>query len=89
MKYFVIAALAAVLIGCGATPIAQVESGNKEVTAAKIARVEGCVVYRLRDGSERTVYFMRCPQANSTAAWDETHSNGKQTWTEHHQTDTQ
>ena len=61
--------LLATLAGCGADPIQRVDTGSPGVTAALIAKVDGCLLYRVRDGSSETIYFARCPDRETTR-WD-------------------
>jgi len=71
-KFGVVAvAMMLVLFGCGAHSIDEADTGNREVTAEKLAVIEGCNLYRVRDGSRRTVYVTICPGSVANASWQE------------------
>lgn len=68
---FIILSVAVLLSSCGAPPIYMGETGNPDVKAANIAKVDGCTIWRIRDGTERTVYFARCQEGSVKTSWDE------------------
>ena len=66
------------LAACGAHSIDDAETGNNEVSASKIAVIEGCSLYRVRDGYRRTVYVTICPNGAEQASWLENCGKGCQ-----------
>lgn len=71
MRAAIVASLALALSACGATPIATVDTGNPGATADLIAKVDGCHIWRVRDGNERTIYFARCEHGATGTEWQE------------------
>lgn len=59
------------LAGCDARPIESARTGNPDVEAALIARIEGCNLYRVRDGANRSVYVAICPEGATRSSWSE------------------
>lgn len=79
MKLKIAAALtlAAMAAACTAEPISQVPTDNVSITAAHIATIEGCRVYRFRDGGYDR-YLTTCPgsvSARQTVSSGKTHSS--------------
>jgi hypothetical protein len=66
--------LAIALAGCSAKPISQTDTGNNDLSAALIAVIDGCKIYRFVDGG-RTVYFAKCGAAGSTS-WERSCGKG-------------
>jgi len=56
---------------CDARPIESARTGNPDVDAALIARIEGCNLYRVRDGANRSVYVAICPEGATRSSWSE------------------
>ncbi len=61
------------------TPISTVYTNNPGQTAALLLEVDGCKVYRFRDG-DRDVYFTTC---KGQAGYDYTTRSGKSRTTHH------
>lgn len=60
MRKSIIVGAALLLAGCGADPISKTDTGNPRFTASIIGKVDGCDIWRMQDGSARTLYFARC-----------------------------
>ena len=69
MKKLLLIALTLPLIACGAEGIRSEQSSNG-VSSTLIATVEGCNVWRIRDGNMRSVYATICPSSTSNS-WSE------------------
>lgn len=67
--------VAASLAGCGATPISKAQTGNPEVEAGLIARIEGCNLYRIYDNGSR-VYMTVCRGQAERTRWTESCGKG-------------
>jgi hypothetical protein len=74
IKKLLIAFSILLLTGCGADFIERKDTGNVEIEGGMIAVIDGCSVYRFKDGGER-VYFVRCSDRTVTTSWE--HSCGK------------
>lgn len=61
--------LSLMLAACGADPIATANSGNPDVQANLIAEVDGCRIWRIRDGNERKVYMANCAEGDARTEW--------------------
>lgn len=60
------------LAGCGADPIGQGETGNADVSAAQIATIDGCRLWRVNDGYSYRVYMATCgPAQRADIQWEE------------------
>ena len=66
-----VASLPLALVACSADPIETARTGNPGVQAGLIAQIEGCNLYRVRDGIDRTVYLAICPGGASRTSWTE------------------
>ena len=69
--------LAVMAAACTAEPISQVPTGNVSISAAHIATIDGCRVYRFRDGGYDR-YLTTCPGSVSgrqTVATGKGHSS--------------
>ncbi len=66
-----------ILSSCSPDPIVTADSGNKDVTADLIARVDGCNIWRIY--AARSVYFARCPEGARTTQWEEQQGKTSQT----------
>lgn len=53
-------------------------TANNEVSASKIAVIEGCSLYRVRDDYRRTVYVTICLNGAEQASWLENCGKGCQ-----------
>jgi hypothetical protein len=71
MRRALLLAATLVLAGCSADPIETARTGNPGVKAGLIAQIEGCNLYRVRDGDSRTVYVAVCPGGASRTSWSE------------------
>lgn len=61
---------------CLSDPVSSAGSSNGEVPAGVIARLDnGCEIYRFRDGSSSSKYFVLCPNADTSTT--STESCGK------------
>lgn len=61
-----------ILAACGADPIEIAQTGNSGVSAAKIAVVDGCNIWRIKDGTSETVYFAKCSgEVQTTMHWED------------------
>jgi len=73
MKWLIIL-MALGLTGCirGADPISKSDTGNRDVDASLIGKVDGCNVWRVHDGYSQKFYFVRCPDgARGTSMWQQ------------------
>ena len=66
IKKLVIAFSILLLSACNSNVIQSVDTGNSDVTGGKIAVIDGCSVYRIKDGHDRYVYFVKCSNDGST-----------------------
>lgn len=69
MKKALAAILALALAGCGADAIDTTDTGNTDVSAGLIATVDGCKLWRVKDGALTNVYVVICPNSTQTQ-WD-------------------
>jgi len=87
MRHSHILILAVFLSGCSAAPLRMAETGNDKVTAALIGRVDGCNIWRIRDGNDQTIYFARCNGSGAAStSWDTRQAAGKTVVIKHNQT---
>lgn len=88
MMRLLVALLGLLLIGCAADPVERAKTDNPDVRAEILTTVDGCRVYRLYDGNDRRIYFVRCPGSMTQTSWQVTQSTGKSAVTHHYQVDT-
>lgn len=62
-------AAALVLGACGKNPTDTLKTDNRAISVDKLFQIDGCQVYRFRDGGEKQ-YFVRCATSTTTLRVD-------------------
>lgn len=69
MKYVVIAAVLLACVGCRADSLSRTASTNHDVKVELLTEFDGIRLYRVEDGSERTVYVAVAADRLRTSFW--------------------
>ena len=67
MKYIILI-LIILLTGCNKTPISTLETPNPNVKVDILTTVDGCTIYRFRDGGNDN-YFVKCTSGSTQAIY--------------------
>ncbi len=71
-RLIVMAAMCSAMAACGAEPMSKSPSANADVRVEVLTEFDGVRLYRVRDGSDRTVYIA-VSASQLRAEWTEQH----------------